>query len=193
MRERICRHHKKGAAFTDAPDGIYTWIMYKDGSTFEVYAGKIRSNQELGTLHQNLSWCVEKEVMFAGELRKMGHHVDYNLQSGTYMSRQFTRFKRLLVTETKTGKALTEATETNEARRAQNEDIHTDNVRLRRFIQGQVERVFRAIDIDAHFLEAPADSQISMVYGGLPIIAGLEIILEEGGSTNRSLAEVYTE
>jgi hypothetical protein len=193
MRERICRHHKKGAAFTDAPDGIYTWIMYKDGSTFEVYAGKIRSNQELGTLHQNLSWCVEKAVMFAGELRKTGHHVDYNLQSGTYMSRQFTRFKRLLVTETKTGKALTEATETNEARRAQNEDIHTDNVRLRRFIQGQVERVFRAIDIDAHFLEAPADSQLSMVYGGLPIIAGLEIILEEGGSTNRSLGEVYSE
>jgi hypothetical protein len=193
MRERICRHHKKGAAFTDAPDGIYTWIMYKDGSTFEVYAGKIRSKQELGTLHQNLSWCVEKAVMFAGELRKAGHHVDYNLQSGTYMSRQFTRFKRLLVTETKTGKALTEATETNEARRAQNEAIHTDNVRLRRFIQGQVELVFGAIDIDAHFLEAPADSQLSMVYGGLPIIAGLEIILEEGGSTNRSLAEVYAE
>ena len=73
--ERVCRHHKKGAAFTDAPDGIYTWIMYKDGSTFEVYAGKIRSNQEVGTLHQNLHTCVHKTVQFAGELRKARHHV----------------------------------------------------------------------------------------------------------------------
>ena len=190
IKERLCRHHKRSAAFTEAPDGIYTWIMYREGDSLEVYAGKIRSNQELGTLHQNLSWCVEKAVQFAGELRKTGYHVDYNLRSGTYMPRKFTRFRRLLTTESKAGKALTEATE---ARRAQNEAIHTDNVRLRHHIQGQVEQVFASIGINAHFLEAPADSPINLIYGGLPIIRGLDIILEEGGSTNRSLAEIYSE
>ena len=97
------------------------------------------------------------------------------------------------MTESKIGQALTEATEANKARQAQNEAIHTDNVRLCRLIQGQVEHVFASIDIDAHFLQAPPNSELRVVYGGLPIIAGLEIILEEGGSTNRSLGEVYSE
>ena len=193
IKQRLCRHHKKGAALTDAPDGIYTWIMYRDGDGFEVYAGKIRSNQEVGTLHQNLHLCAEKTIQFAGELRKTGRSIDYNLQSGTYMARKFTRFQRLLTTETKSGKALTEATQTNEARQAQNQQIHEDNVRLRRIIQGQVETTFRNIDLESRFLEAPPDAELSLVYGGLPIIAGLAIVIEEGGSTNRSLGEVYSE
>lgn len=167
--------------------------MYRDGDGFEVYAGKVRSNQEVGTLHQNLHICAEKNIQFAGELRKTGHTIDYNLQSGTYMARKFTRFERLLTTETKSGKALTEATQTNEARQAHNQQIHDDNVRLRRMIQGQVEGTFRHIDLESRFLEAPPDAELSLVYGGLPILTGLEIILEEGGSTNRSLDEVYSE
>ena len=193
IRSRICRHHKLGAALTDAPDGIYTWMMYRDGDSFVVYAGKIRSNQEIGTLHQNLSWCAQKTVEFAGELRKTGSVIEYNLQSGTYMANKFTRFRRLLTTESKTGKALTDATQTNEARQARNQQIHEDNVRLRQIIQGQVEAIFRSIGLDPTFLEAPADSAISLIYGGLPIIAGLDIVIEEGGSTNRSLDEVYSE
>ena len=193
IQERVCRHHKRGAALTDAPDGIYTWIMYRDGDSFDVYAGKIRSNQEIGTLHQNLSWCAQKTVQFAGELRKTGSNIEYNLQSGTYMANKFTRFQRLLMTESKTGKALTDATQTNEIRQAKNQQIHEDNITLRHLIQGQVETIFRTIDLDATFLEAPVDSELSLVYGGLPIIAGFDIVIEEGGSTNRSLNEVYSE
>jgi hypothetical protein len=190
---RLCRHHKRGDTLGEAPDGVYTWIMYKVGDGFEVYAGKIRSNQELGTLHQNLHMCLHKPVQFAGELRKTGNRIEYNLQSGTYMARKFTRLVRLLVTETKVGKTRSEAERTNEERIQQNRKIHEANVRLRDIIRGQVDLTFRSIGLDSTFLEAELGADPALVYSGLPIISSLDIVLEEGGSTNRSLQEVYSE
>jgi hypothetical protein len=191
--DRICRHNKRGAELSHAPDGVYTWIMYTAGDGFEVYAGKIRSKQELGTLHQNLHLCVQKTIQFAGELRKTGATIEYNLQSGTYMARKFTRFQRLLTVGTKTGKALEEAETTNEERIQKNRVIHEDNVRLRDLIRGQVDLTFRSIGLDPIFLEAALGADPQLVYGGLPLVSSLNLVLEEGGSTNRSLNEVYSE
>jgi len=190
---RVCRHHKRGAALTSAPDGVYTWIMYKVGSGFEVYAGMARSSQEVGTLHQNLQICTGRIVQFAGELRKTGNRIEYNLQSGTYMARKFTRPLRLLITETKTGKTRSEAERTNEERIQKNREIHEANVRLRDIIRGQVDLTFKSIDLTPIFLEAELGAEPQFVYGGLQIITSLGIVLEEGGSTNISLNEVYSE
>lgn len=83
--------YKTDVTLTDAPDGMYTWIISKEGTLF---AAQPISNQELGTLHINLAMFngIHKEdVVAAGELRKVGHDVTFNLQSGSFMEQVFSR------------------------------------------------------------------------------------------------------
>ena len=193
MRKRLCRHHKKGSAFTDAPDGVYTWIIYtNEEGALEVYAGKLRTNQETGTLHQNLHMCSARAIVFAGELVKKDHEIIFNLQSGTYMAKKFTPFERILTIETKTGKALSEAIHTNKERSEQNKHIHASNMALRDTIIHAVTKTFADIHINAVFNMSSEDAEYRILYGGIPIIEGLEIINEENGSTNRSIQSVYS-
>ena len=70
---------------------MYTWIISKEGTLF---AAQPISNQELGTLHINLAMfnnIDNKDVIAAGELRKVGHDVTFNLQSGSFMEQVFSR------------------------------------------------------------------------------------------------------
>jgi hypothetical protein len=71
-----------------AGDGIYTWIIKDDG---KMYFSKTLGNQEIGSLHLNLDmYSGETNVIAAGELKKEGTTVIYNLRSGTYMEKVVT-------------------------------------------------------------------------------------------------------
>ena len=83
--------YKINGALTDAPDGMYTWIISREG---DLFAAQPISNQELGTLHINLAMFndIDKEdVVAAGELRKEGPNVTFNLQSGSFMEQVYSR------------------------------------------------------------------------------------------------------
>lgn len=83
--------YKKDGALTDAPDGLYTWIISADG---QLIAAQPISNQELGTLHNNLAvlnGIAPDNVYAAGELNKTGSNVTFNLQSGSFMQRVFEK------------------------------------------------------------------------------------------------------
>ena len=83
--------YKTDVTLTDAPDGMYTWIISKEGTLF---AAQPISNQELGTLHVNLAMFngIHKEdVVAAGELRKEGPNVTFNLQSGSFMEQVYSK------------------------------------------------------------------------------------------------------
>jgi hypothetical protein len=76
--------------------GIYTWILRASG---KIYASKIITNQETGTLHQNLDVFTYSDdaspIIAAGELEKKPDGTIYfNLLSGTYMAKkEFKKFK----------------------------------------------------------------------------------------------------
>jgi len=68
-----------------ADDGIYTWIIKDDNV---MYFSKTLGNQEIGSLHVNLDmYSGEANIVAAGELKKEGPTVTYNLRSGTYMDK----------------------------------------------------------------------------------------------------------
>jgi hypothetical protein len=67
--------------FMHAPDGIYTWIRSEKG----FFACKVFSALEIGTLHNNLADRTQSlRIYGAGECKKTGKAVIYNLQSGTF-------------------------------------------------------------------------------------------------------------
>jgi hypothetical protein len=71
----------RGGAFAAAPDGIYTWILGDKGFA----AAKVRSRLELGTLHKQLAFLTgTKSVRAAGECKKEGVNLEFNIESGTY-------------------------------------------------------------------------------------------------------------
>ena len=70
---------------SSADDGIYTWIIKDDGN---MYFSKTLGNQEIGSLHLNLDmYSGDTNVIAAGELKKEGITVTFNLRSGTYMEK----------------------------------------------------------------------------------------------------------
>jgi len=93
-----------------ADDGIYTWIIKDDG---KMYLSKTLSYQEIGSLHVNLFMFSEsKKLLAAGELRKEGASVSFNLRSGTYMdkvikTREIRNEKVALVSEYISQRGLT--------------------------------------------------------------------------------------
>jgi hypothetical protein len=83
----------------DAPDGIYCWILRDQGER-HVYAMKVISQQEIGSLHNFLfvltsdrsipltseeKFIDASQVIAAGELRVRGEQRSWNLQSGSFM------------------------------------------------------------------------------------------------------------
>jgi len=84
----------------DAPDGIYCWILRETEGERHVYAMKVISDQEIGSLHnflfvltsdRSLPLTAEEKfidaahVRAAGELRVRGEERLWNLQSGSFM------------------------------------------------------------------------------------------------------------
>jgi len=83
----------------NAPDGVYCWILRDQGDP-HVYAMKVISEQEIGSLHnflfvltsdRSLPLTFEErfidaaQVIAAGELRVRGEERSWNLQSGSFM------------------------------------------------------------------------------------------------------------
>jgi len=71
-----------------APAGIYTWILRASGN---IFASKIITKQEIGTLHKNLDMLTSPEdsspIVAAGEfLKKDDGTFQFNLLSGSYMA-----------------------------------------------------------------------------------------------------------
>jgi hypothetical protein len=68
-------------------DGLYTWIMYSTESdqSIQFAAVAIKNAFEVGTLHKALALKMSAaRIHGAGELRKDGSRIIYNLLSGTY-------------------------------------------------------------------------------------------------------------
>lgn len=77
----------------DAPDGIYTWIMYRveeDGDRVYRFAFRpVRSILEVGTIHKAVARAVNaKTVHGAGEFKKEGTYFEFNFLSGSFMINQ---------------------------------------------------------------------------------------------------------
>lgn len=84
----------------DAPNGRYCWILRKKNDKFRIYAMKVITKQEIGSLH-NFIYILSsnpgpllgeddkfkdaKEVIAAGELHVKGENRLFNLQSGSFM------------------------------------------------------------------------------------------------------------
>ncbi len=92
------RHVLLNDAIAQSKDNMpYTWVLKDTGV---LAAGHARSQQELGTLHKNLDELSGPgEVIAAGEYKKSGAALLFNLQSGTYM-------KKLLAKERKHEKKI---------------------------------------------------------------------------------------
>jgi hypothetical protein len=74
-------------AASSLPDGICTWIVYtsKTASTPTFVATRVHSAFEVGTAHKVLALRVRAtHIRGAGELKKAGHSVSFNTESGTY-------------------------------------------------------------------------------------------------------------
>jgi hypothetical protein len=144
----------RAAAIAAGPDGPYTWILKQTGGpggaggTITLAAARTTSQQELGTLHVNLDhYTGEGEIVAAGEFLKAGATVLYNLQSGTYMARNFP--KRASAAE---------------------------NSATLEGLKATAEAAFRAIGLEPTYNKAPAGADHEVLYGGLPIIDTMEIL-----------------
>lgn len=134
------------AAIAEGPDGPYTWVVTYPGP--HLYAARVRTEQELGTLHANLfAYSGGTEVGIAGEFLKAGKEVLYNLQSGTYMARKFPK-------------------------RAHPED----NAATRDALKARAEARFTALGLTPRFNTAPTSAPDEQIYAGLPIIDTMEIL-----------------
>lgn len=137
-------------AVAAGPDGPYTWIMKRKRAAdpLLLVAGRTRSEQELGTLHNNLDVLTGAgEVEVAGEFLKAGDTVLYNLQSGSYMGRKFPK---------RASAAANEAT--------------------REALKATAEARFRELGLTPTFNKAPATAEHEQLYGGIAIIDTMEIL-----------------
>lgn len=81
-----------------SPDGLYTWILkdIPERGKDQFIAGRTRTKQETGTLHNNLDFLTGPGVVrAAGELRKTGLNIEFNLQSGTYTKKIMDAYKSM--------------------------------------------------------------------------------------------------
>ena len=144
----------RAAAIAAGPDGPYTWILKQTGGpggaggSQTLAAARTTTQQELGTLHVNLDhYTGEGEIVAAGEFLKAGATVLYNLQSGTYMARNFP--KRASAAE---------------------------NSATLEGLKAIAEAAFTAIGLAPTYNKAPAGADHDVLYGGLPIIDTMEIL-----------------
>ena len=105
-----------GPELARAPNGYYTFII-KCGALVVM---PVLSNQEVGSVHVNMwSWTphcdpttpTPNDVTAAGEIKKIGNKINFNLKSGTFMQRLFTAAARKgQDTKTVASKIATEVT-----------------------------------------------------------------------------------
>lgn len=80
--DEYSRRLLEGPSFAAGSDGLYTWILGDD----RFVAAPVTNSQEIGSLHINIAfWSGIDSPDAAGELRKTGREVDYNLKSSTFM------------------------------------------------------------------------------------------------------------
>ncbi len=113
-----------GPALHTEPDGLYTWILKRMDKvgTLLLIAGRTRSGQEIGTLHQNLydyspagQTGTPDDVFAAGEFMKTGDRLHpqrrggsrllYNIQSGSFMGRRFDQIRSAISKDIQRGAA----------------------------------------------------------------------------------------
>jgi hypothetical protein len=103
-----------GPTLATEPDGLYTWILKRmdKAGTLLLVAGRTRSGQEIGTLHQNLydyspvgQTGTPDDVFAAGEFMKTGGRLLYNIQSGSFMGRRFDQIRSAIRKDIQRGKA----------------------------------------------------------------------------------------
>jgi hypothetical protein len=135
-----------------APAGIYTWILRASGN---IFALKIITKQEIGTLHKNLDMLTSPEdsspIIAAGEFfKKEDGTFQFNLLSGSYMADK-KEFKKV-------------RGETNEA--------HIERViPLRNILVDNIKAIVSKYDINFQFLECSAmDCTFQELIGGKNII-----------------------
>lgn len=69
-------------------DGIFTWMFYNtsDNPAIRFAASKVESEFEVGTAHKVMGLRLRAAKVYgAGELKKEGTVITYNLESGSYM------------------------------------------------------------------------------------------------------------
>lgn len=91
----------------NAPDGIYTWIRTTEN---DIYATQIESNQEIGTLHDNLIYFITKrdpgvKINVCGEIEITTKNdgkkeISFNFQSGTFFKKILPLLRRKYRNET---------------------------------------------------------------------------------------------
>ena len=146
--EYFRRHILQDEAVVAAPDGPYTWIMKRGGGRLKLVAARARTEQELGTLHNNLDYFSGiGDIEAAGEFLKAGKEVLYNLQSGTYMGRRFPK-RNSVVQKRRTQEGL----------------------------QTTAEERFNELGLTPTFNKAPDSAEDDKKYAGLPIIDTMEIL-----------------
>jgi hypothetical protein len=137
-------------AFAAADNGPYTWVLKRraDTGALMLVAGKTRSQQELGTLHNNLvTHSPEGAIIAAGEFVKTGAEVLFNLQSGSYMQAVFTKIKSI------------------QGKKAKREELIAE-----------ISDYLRAIGLNPTFNTAPAGASEEHEIAGLPMIDVMEIV-----------------
>lgn len=73
-----------------APNGVYTWILYKKKDDPNVYFActRVKSIVEMGTLHFAVARGVEaSSIHGAGEMKKVGNEITFNFLSGSFMQK----------------------------------------------------------------------------------------------------------
>jgi hypothetical protein len=95
----------------DASDGVYTWFIYTDiyGYT-QFVAKKALTVQEITTKHMNIISDIIGELKtyhYAGEFKKIGHAIEINFLSGTFMARPFEVAQANSTTTQLTNEAVT--------------------------------------------------------------------------------------
>jgi hypothetical protein len=73
----------------EAPDGIFTWILYRTagGEETKFSAAQVKSALEVGTLHRAIAYATNAATIHgAGELKKMDGKIEINVQSGSFMA-----------------------------------------------------------------------------------------------------------
>lgn len=98
----------KNEQLSTAPNGIYTWILSESNN---IYATKIESNQEIGTLHMNLIYFIERKepsliVVASGEFEittdtESGQKIiAYNFKSGYFFKKILEKLRNTYYPQT---------------------------------------------------------------------------------------------
>lgn len=150
-----------------AEPGIYTWILRASGN---IYASKIITKQEIGTLHQNLDSLTSpydsSPIIAAGEFLKASDgQIYFNLLSGSYMAKK--DFKKI-------------------GRESEN-SYKSRVIGIRNALIDKVQSYLAPKGLNFQFLECSSDCSLEEQIAGKNIIAAANI-----RTSNSNLAKLNT-